>query len=87
MTKFEWYEVETYGSDRKSWQLHLVKPDAHGVMYSVAVIGTLDKLNRAWRVSERKIYVKPDQYWLDKHLTLDEAQRAAKLFLCVGRQA
>lgn len=83
--KFQWYEANAWGSSAPMWQLHMVKSDAHGCEQTVSILGTLTKLNRAWRIMERKTYVKPDMYWLDGDLSLEDAQRAAKLFLCVGR--
>lgn len=84
--RLKWYKLDEPDYGPPTWQLHLVKIDAHGMERTVDILGSLAKLNRAWRIMERKIYVKPDMYWLDAELTLEEAQRAAKLFLCVGRQ-
>lgn len=84
--KFEWYEVESiWSGDKPLWQLHLTSTDAHGIKHTKAIIGTMTKLRMAWRIMERKPDSKPDFYWLDGDLSLEEAQRAAKLFLCVGR--
>ncbi len=84
--KFEWYELDaSVGDGRPMWQLHLTSTDRHGVTHTKAIIGTMTKLRMAWRIMERKPGSKPDFYWLDGDLSLEEAQRAAKLFLCVGR--
>ena len=80
--KFEWKETDGSIADgRPMWSLYLVWNDR-----SKRIIGTMTKLSRAWRVMEINVGGKPDFYWLDNDLTLEEAQRAAKLFLCVGRQ-
>lgn len=84
--KFEWYELDTSISDgRPVWQLHMVSTDQHGITHTKAILCTLTKLSRAWRIMERRPGTKPDFFWLDDDLSLEEAQRAAKLFACVGR--
>lgn len=80
MMTFKWEPVQQWEQTepRKVWGLYLVQVGTFKRLY-----GTLTELNRAWRIYNPGTH---DKYWLDKHLTLDEAQRAAKLFLCVGRQ-
>ena len=86
MMKFEWFELDaSVGDGPTMWQLHMVSTNGHGKLNTWGILGTLTKLNRAWRIMARRPDTDPDFYWLDNHLTLDEAQRAAKLFLCVGR--
>lgn len=79
--KFEWLEVEQWQAEvaapRQVWGLYLVDAGTYRRLF-----GTLTKLNRAWRIYDPGT---ADKYWLDNDLSLDEAQRAAKLFLCVGR--
>lgn len=80
--KFEWSETDSSIADgRPVWNLYAKWNDR-----SKRIIGTMTKLNRAWRVMDINPGRKPDFYWLDGDLSLEEAQRAAKLFLCVGRQ-
>lgn len=76
--KFEWEEYAADG--HLLWNLYIKWGDR-----SQRVIGTMTKLRTAWRIMEHRPNNKPDFYWLDGGLSLDEAQRAAKLFLCVGR--
>ena len=79
--KFEWRQLDTsIHDDRPIWGLYLVGDATYARLF-----GTMTKLSRAWRIMERKPGSKPDFYWLDSGLSLEEAQRAAKLFLCVGR--
>lgn len=83
--KFEWFELgPVWGGDHPMWQLHMVSTDG-GITHTKAILGTMTKLRNAWRIMERRPGSKPDFYWLDGDLSLEEAQRAAKLFLCVGR--
>ena len=83
MMKFEWRTHEGW-SDRPAYTLYLMNKGR-----PFREMGTLIELNRAWRIRE---YGTNDLYWIDKDLSLapsqrvEEAQRAAKLFLCVGRQ-
>lgn len=85
--KFEWYEVDSGVADgRPMWNLCLVWNGAYSGQQYSRPIGTMTKLSRAWRVMEIRPGNKPAMYHLDGDLSLDEAQRAAKLFLCVGRQ-
>ena len=80
--KFEWSQLDSSIVDyRPVWGLYLV----HAGNFK-KVVGTMTKLSRAWRIMEINTGGKPDFYWLDSDLSLEEAQRAAKLFLCVGRQ-
>lgn len=80
--KFEWHEIhDRLGDGRPAWGLYMVHKDRYQ-----RVIGTITKLSRAWRVMDINPGKQPDFYWLDGDLTLEDAQRAAKLFLCVGRQ-
>jgi hypothetical protein len=77
--RFEWFRWDFHPHD--VWTLYLVKNGRF-----VKDMGTLTKLRGAWRVAENTIHTTPDKYWLDGDLSLEDAQRAAKLFLCVGRQ-
>ena len=80
--KFEWHELDaSFNDGRPVWGLYLVQAGQFKKL-----MGTMTKLSRAWRIIERRPDTKPDFYWLDGDLTLEDAQRAAKLFLCVGRQ-
>ncbi len=80
--KFEWIEHEGW-DDKPAYTLYLMDGTR-----PIRTMGTLVELNRAWRIREHRTN---DLYWLDKNLSLapsesvEEAQRAAKLFLCVGR--
>lgn len=80
--KFEWEEVERWDISEArtvpTWALYLTKDGDYRRMF-----GTLTKLPRAWVIHNPS---DADKYWLDNDLSLEEAQRAAKLFLCVGRQ-
>lgn len=81
--RFEWIETEKWSDRYVVYSLYLVKDER-----PVRLMGTLIELPRAWRIREHGTN---DMYWLDKDLSLapsqrvEEAQRAAKLFLCVGR--
>ena len=77
--RFEWLKYDFHPQD--IWTLFLIKDGRF-----VKDMGTLTKVRGAWRVVESTIHTTPDKYWLDGDLTLEDAQRAAKLFLCVGRQ-
>ena len=74
--KLEWHEHTTV-----MWSLYLMENSRR-----VKLLGTMARLPRAWKIIERTSKRTPDAYWLDGDLTLEEAQRAAKLFLMVGRQ-
>lgn len=94
MMKFEWKEAQSWddsGNQAGVWNLYLMSNkhfNKHGEALASKRMGTLFKLRRAWKIksSQWSLGDKPDEYWLDADLTLEEAQRAAKLFLCVGRQ-
>lgn len=77
--RFEWFKRDFH--PQHVWALYLVNRHLR-----VTEIGTLTKLRGAWRIVENTIHTTPDKYWLDGDLSLEDAQRAAKLFLCVGRQ-
>ena len=80
--KFEWRELDaSFNDGRPLWGLYLVRAGQFKKL-----MGTMTKLSRAWRIMEHRPNSKPDFYWLGNDLTLEDAQRAAKLFLCVGRQ-
>lgn len=79
--KFEWQDITKYVDNiqgQQTYGLYLV----HAGHFK-RLMGSLTKLSRAWRIYS---LADKDMYWLDDDLSLDEAQRAAKLFLCVGRQ-
>jgi hypothetical protein len=82
--RFKWEETPVWGdAHRPAWTLYLMDKNRR-----VGVMGSLLELPRAFRIREHRT---GDMYWLDKDLSLapsqrvEEAQRAAKLFLCVGR--
>ena len=77
--RFEWFKDDSH--PQHVWALYLIKNGRF-----VKDMGTLTRLPRAWRIVENTIHTTPDKYWLDGDLSLEDAQRAAKLFLCVGRQ-
>jgi len=83
--KFQW--VNAWG-----WETDIAKPQDVWTLFlmgnhlPVKRMGTLTKVRGAWRVLEHRVSATPDKYWLDGDLSLEDAQRAAKLFLCVGRQ-
>lgn len=84
--KFEWSEVDSSIADgRPVWSLYLKWDGAYSGQRFSRIIGTMTKLSRAWRIMDINPGRKPDFYWLDGGLSLEDAQRAAKLFLCVGR--
>ena len=78
--KFEWQPISrwTMPPDHPAWGLYLVQAGSFK-----RFIGSLTQLPRAWAIHSND---DKDKYWLDSSLSLEEAQRAAKLFLCVGRQ-
>jgi hypothetical protein len=77
--RFEWFKRDFH--PQHVWALYLIKNGRF-----VTDMGTLTRLPRAWRIVENTRHTTPDKYWLDGDLSLEDAQRAAKLFLCVGRQ-
>jgi len=80
--RFEWFRYDFHPQD--VWTLFLM-----GNHLPVKRMGTLTKVRGAWRVVENTRHTRhttPDKYWLEGDLSLEDAQRAAKLFLCVGRQ-
>lgn len=78
--KFEWYQAPTV-NNTTTYTLWLMYGDR-----PMRAMGSMLKLPRAWKIMEVNVGGKPDFYWLDGDLSLEEAQRAAKLFLCVGKQ-
>ena len=64
----------------KAYGLYLMKPTGELVKF----LGTLMRHEGLWRFKENS---NTEAYWLDGDLSLEEAMRAAKLFLCVGSPA
>lgn len=77
--KFEWIENEPWTQVlMESWSLWLMERER-----PIRLMGTLYRLeDKSYVLLERKGDATP--YFLDADLSLEEAQRAAKLFLCVG---
>lgn len=86
--KLEWVKNKPWTQELiDSWNLCVVKEirirdvDARKIQ---ANLGTLYQTETGYIILERGNEQNP--YILDGDLTLDEAQRAAKLFLCVGEK-
>lgn len=86
--KFEWIENEPWTQElMESWSLWLMEKER-----PIKMMGILYQLPTAYIIREavsRTYGTTKDQavYRLDADLSLEEAQRAAKLFLCVGAAA
>ncbi len=80
--KFQWTKNEPWTQVlMESWSLWLMEKER-----PIRLMGTLYRLeDKSYVLLERKGDAKP--YLLDADLSLEEAQRAAKLFLCVGAAA
>ena len=78
--KFQWIENEPFTQELlESWTLWLCDKGGR----PGGRMGTLYQLeDKSYILLERKHEATP--YFLDADLSLEEAQRAAKLFLCVG---
>lgn len=88
--KFQWIKNEPFTQELlESWTLWLVeqiKIRDQQTSRPLRRMGTLYRLeDKSYVLLERKGNATP--YLLDANLSLEEAQRAAKLFLCVGAAA
>lgn len=86
--KFQWYENEPFTQDLiESWSLWLADKSDR----PLRIMGTMYKLeDGSYVIMERaskNASKDTPPLLLDADLTLDEAQRAAKLFLAVGETA
>ncbi len=83
--KFEWIENEPWTQELlESWSLWLMdkaRPvKMMGILYQLPTGYVIrEPISRTYRTAEEQAV-----YRLDADLSLEEAQRAAKLFLCVG---
>ncbi len=88
--KFQWVKNEPFTQELlESWTLWLVeqiKIRDQQTSRPLRRMGTLYQLeDKSYVLLERRNEATP--YFLDADLSLEEAQRAAKLFLCVGAAA